>query len=486
MRLSDLASGEGVTARADHTRVHVPRGPAPAALRAAAALVDLALVAMPLVIGALVVHSLRDANGGGTVDRAVFGGFTLAVTAAVFVWNHGFAQGRRGASTGKAWFGLVARRMDGGPLGVRGSLALVTPRQVVRRATAQAEGFTEITVALTPARMRLRRVTGLLVLLVILAVVVLASVAVGARPLSFAEIWHGLTPPYDGTPTEADIVIRDLRLPRTLLGQVTGVALGLAGGLIQGHTRNPLADPGILGVSAGAACAVVLAITFLGVTSAAGYVWFALAGAFVTSVAVFGLSTVGSRSPSPVSLVLGGAAVAAFLSAITSAVVLLDQNTLDAYRFWVVGSVAARGLEVLTPLLPFFAIGVVLALVNAPGLNLLSLGEDVARSLGTSIALNRVVGVAAITLLAGAATAACGPIAFIGLAVPHVARAVTGPDYRWLLPCSALVGAILLIACDVLGRVTARPGELQVGIVLALVGAPFFIALVRRRKLVTL
>jgi len=443
-------------------------------------------VALPLAIGALVVHSLRDGNGGGTIDRVVFSGFAIAVTVAVLVWNNGFAQGRRGASTGKAWFGLVVRGTDGQPLGVRRSLALLAPRQVVRRVTAEDEGFVRITVIVTPSKLRVRRVAGLLVLLTVLAVVVLASVAVGARPLSFAQIGHGLTPPYGAAATEADIIIRDLRLPRTLLGLVTGIALGLAGGLIQGHTRNPLADPGILGVSAGAACAVVLAITFLDITSAADYIWFALAGALVTSTAVFGLSTVGSRSPSPLSLVLGGAAVAAFLSAITSAVVLLDQNTLDTYRFWVVGSVAARGLDILTPLLPFFAVGAILALANAPGLNLLSLGEDVARSLGTSIALNRIIGVTAITLLAGAGTAACGPIAFIGLAVPHLARAFTGPDYRWLLPCSALIGAIMLISCDILGRVTARPGELQVGIVLALVGAPFFIALVRRRKLVTL
>lgn len=485
MRLSDLASGEAVTARADHTRVQVPRGPAPIALRATAAVVDLALVALPLVVGVLVVHSLRDANGGGTVDRVVFGGFALAVAAAVLVWNRGFAEGRRGASTGKTWLGLIARGPDGRPLGVRRSL-LFAPRQVVRRITAMDEGFAEIEVDLTPAKLRLRRVTGLLALLVLLSVLVLASVAVGSRPLSFGEIWHGLLPPYDTTPTEADLIVRDLRTPRTLLGLVTGIALGLAGGLIQGHTRNPLADPGILGVSAGAACAVVLAITFLGVTSPVGYIWFALAGALITSLAVFGLSAAGSGSPSPVSLVLGGAAVAAFLSAITSAVVLLDQTTLDAYRFWIVGSVAGRGLEILVPLLPFFALGIVLAMINAPGLNVLSLGEEIARSLGTNVALNRTLGITAITLLAGAATAACGPIAFIGLAVPHIARAFTGPDYRWLLPCSALIGAVMLITCDILGRVAARPGELQVGIVLALVGSPFFIALVRRRKLVTL
>ncbi|TQL67963.1 iron complex transport system permease protein [Nocardioides albertanoniae] len=486
MRLSDLATGEAVAVRSDHTRVQVPRGTAPVGLRLAAAAVDLALVALPLTVGALIVHSLRDANGGGVVDRVVFGGFAIAVATAVHVWNHGFGQGRRGASTGKAWLGLIARGPDGRPLGVRNSLLVATPRQVVRRITAVDEGFTEVVVDLTPARLRLRRAVGVLALLIVLAVLLLASVAVGSRPLAFGEIWHGLLPPYDANPTEADLIVRDLRMPRTLLGLVTGIALGLAGGLIQGHTRNPLADPGILGVSAGAACAVVVAIMFLDVTSAGGYIWFALAGALIASSVVFGLSTIGGGNPSPVSLVLGGAAVAAFLSAITSAVVLLDQATLDAYRFWVVGSVSGRGIEVLTPLLPFFAVGIVLAVANGPGLNVLSLGEEVARSLGTNIALNRILGITAITLLAGAATAACGPIAFIGLAVPHVARAFTGPDYRWLLPCSALIGAVMLITCDIIGRVAARPGELQVGIVLALVGAPFFIALVRRRKLVTL
>lgn len=486
MRLSELASSEGVADRGDHTRVEVPRGPAPLPLRVAAVAVDVAVIALPLLVGGLIVHSLREANGGGQADRVVFGGFAVAVAMATYVWNLGYAQGRRGESTGKAWAGLIARGSDGQPLGVGAGLSPMSPRDVVRRATALDEGFVELRVVATPAALRTRRVVGLVALIVLLVAVLLASIAVGARPLTFAEIGSALTPPYDVTPTEADLIVRDLRLPRTLLAVVTGMALGLAGALIQGHTRNPLADPGILGVSAGAACAVVLAIAFLGVASVGGYVWFALVGALVTSVAVFGLSSMGSRTLSPVSLVLGGAAVAAFLSSVTSAVVLLDQQTLDSFRFWVVGSVAGRGLEILTPLLPFFAIGFVLALASAPGLNLLSLGEDVARSLGASVAINRIAGVAAISLLAGAATAACGPIGFVGLVVPHVARAFTGPDYRWLLPYSAVVGAILLTVCDVVGRVVARPGELQAGIVLALVGGPFFIALVRRRKLVTL
>lgn len=486
MRLSDLATGENVSARGDHTRVEVPRGPAPVTLRVMAVVIDVAVTALPLVVGALVVHSLRDANGGGEVDRTVFGGFAVAAAVAVHVWNLGYAQGRRGESVGTSSLGLVVRGPDGRPLGVRRALLPATPREVVRRATALDEGFVATEALVTPASLRRKRVLGLSALAAALVVVLLASLAVGARPLTFAEIATALVPPYAADPTDADLIVRDLRLPRTLLGLVTGIALGLAGALIQGHTRNPLADPGILGVSAGAACAVVLAIALLGVTSASGYVWFALAGALVASVLVFWLSSLGGPTTSPVSLVLGGAAVAAFLSSITSAVVLLDQGTLDSFRFWVVGSVAGRGLEVLGPLTPFFVLGIVLALASAPGLNLLSLGEDVARSLGTNVALNRVVGVAAISLLAGAATAACGPIGFVGLVVPHVARAFTGPDYRWLLPCAAVVGAILLTVCDVVGRVVARPGELQAGIVLALVGAPFFIALVRRRKLVTL
>jgi iron complex transport system permease protein len=487
MQLSELATqGGGVAARADHTRLEIPRGPARLVLRLLAGSIDVAVVAAPVLVGVLIVYSLRNANGGGEADRVVFGLIAIAVAIAAYVWNLGFEQGRRGASVGKAWVGLIARGADGQPLGVRSSALLVTTREVVRRATAVDEGFAELRVEVTPAVMRRRRITGLVVLVALLAAVLLASVAVGSRPLTFGEIGTALTPPYNLSTTDSELIIRNLRLPRTLLGLVTGMALGMAGALIQGHTRNPLADPGILGVSAGAACAVVLAIALLDVVSVGDYAWFALGGALITSVVVFALSSMGSRMMSPMSLVLGGAAVAALLSSITSAVVLLDQTTLDAFRFWVVGSVAGRGMDVLVPLVPFFAAGFLLALAGGPSLNLLGLGEDVARSLGINVRLHRVAGVAALSLLAGAATAACGPVGFVGLVVPHVARTFTGPDYRWILPYSAIVGAMMLTVCDVLGRVVARPGELQVGIVLALVGGPFFIALVRRRKLVTL
>lgn len=338
--------------------------------------------------------------------------------------------------------------------------------------------------AAAPRLGRLRRTRSLVVvgLLAVLAACCLASLAVGAKPTPPSAVWDALLTP---TGTENDIIVRSLRLPRTVLGVLVGVALGLAGALMQGHTRNPLAEPGILGVNAGAALAVVLAIYALGVSSLLGYVWFAFAGALVASVLVFVLGSTG-RGPTPVTLALAGTAVTYLLLALTHGVVLLDQQTLDAYRFWSVGSLAGRDPAIVAEVVWFIGAGVVVALAGAPGLNALALGEDVARSLGQSVRLTRVAGVVAITLLAGGATAACGPIVFLGLVVPHVARALTGPDYRWLLPCSGLLGAILLLVADVVGRLVARPGELQVGIVLAFVGAPFFVALVRRRRLASI
>jgi ABC-type Fe3+-siderophore transport system permease subunit len=282
------------------------------------------------------------------------------------------------------------------------------------------------------------------------------------------------------------VIVRRLRVPRTALGLLVGLALGVAGALMQGHTRNPLGDPGLLGVTAGASLAVVLAIAWFGIGTPSGYVWFAFAGALVGTVLVYVIGSAGRGGPTPVTLALAGAALSALLYALVRAVLVSDQQTLDSFRFWVVGALAGRGADVAWQVAPFIVIGLVLAIANAPALNLLGLGEDVARGLGQRIWPARIVGLTAITLLCGAATAACGPIAFVGLVVPHAVRAVTGPDHRWLIPCSGLLGAALLLSADVLGRVVARPGELQVGIVLALVGAPFFIALVRRRRTASL
>lgn len=334
---------------------------------------------------------------------------------------------------------------------------------------------------LRASRRRRLRVLGLLFAL--LGGTCLASVAVGTRAIPPTEVLSALVAPSGG---EADNVVRALRVPRTLLGLLVGAALGMAGALMQGHTRNPLADPGILGVNAGAAFGVVLAIHALDVTSPLTYIWFAFAGALAASALVFALGSLGGGGATPVTLALAGAAVSVLLFALVQGLILLDQQTLDVYRFWVVGGLAGRGFDIVLPVAPFLLAGAIVALAGAPGLNALALGTHVARGLGQSIARTRVAGMAAITLLAGGAVAAAGPIAFLGLVVPHLARHVTGSDYRWLLPCAALLGAALLLVADIAGRVMARPSELPVGIVLAFVGAPFFVALVRRKRLATL
>ena len=256
--------------------------------------------------------------------------------------------------------------------------------------------------------------------------------------------------------------------------------------MMQGVTRNPLADPGLLGVDAGAALAVVIGIHTFGVTSLTGYVWFAFVGAGLASVVVYLLGSVGRGGATPVKLALAGAALTALLTSLTSAVLLLDVQTLDVFRFWAVGSLAGRDAEVVAQVAPFLVAGAALALASSRALNTLSLGDDVARSLGQRVHLTRGLSALAIVLLCGAATAAAGPIGFVGLTVPHVARAICGPDYKWILPWSLVLAPTLLLSADVVGRLIARPGEVQVGIVTAFIGAPFFIALVRRRKLADL
>ena len=338
-----------------------------------------------------------------------------------------------------------------------------------------------VVLAAAPYRRRLFAVGGLTVAV---AVAVLLSLAVGAQTLSPGAVWHALVAPDPGAPATA--IVRELRAPRTALGVLVGLALGAAGALMQGHTRNPLADPGLLGVSAGASFAVVVGIQMFGIGSLSGYIWFAFAGALAASILVFGIASGQRGGPTPVTLALAGLAISALLASFTQGMLLADDASLNVFRFWVVGSLSGRDAQVAIQVAPFIVVGLGLALANAPALNALGLGEDVARALGQRVLLARVVGVTAIVLLCGAATAACGPIGFLGLVMPHLARALTGPDHRWLIPCSALAGATALLCADVLGRIVVCPAELQTGIVLAVVGAPFFIALVRRRGVVQL
>ncbi|GHC80355.1 iron ABC transporter permease [Streptomyces flavofungini] len=321
----------------------------------------------------------------------------------------------------------------------------------------------------------------LVLLLVIMAAL---SLAVGARALTPGEVWHGLfaEPESDRRLTEIRLIVETVRVPRTTLAIVAGLALGVGGALIQGYTRNPIADTGLLGVNAGASFAVVSVIAVFGFTSPFQYVWFGFLGAAVAGVVVFGLSSIGRGAGNPLTLALAGQGITVFLAAMTTAVALSDRESSNALRFWNAGSVAAVGFDVIWPITGFIALGLVLALITLPALNLLNLGDDVARGLGVNIALSRTIGITAITLLAGAATAACGPIAFLGLMVAHVARYLTGPDYRWLVPYAGLLGAVVLLLCDIVGRLVTRPGELDVGVVVALLGAPFFAVLVWRGK----
>ncbi|MHA3704393.1 FecCD family ABC transporter permease [Jatrophihabitans sp. YIM 134969] len=318
------------------------------------------------------------------------------------------------------------------------------------------------------------------VLLVALLVLVVASLAIGSDLVGPGAVWDAVrgTGPAD---TIADV--RGGRWPRTLLALLVGAALAVAGTVAQGHTRNPLADPGLLGIAAGAAFAVVAGIYLLDVRTASGYVWLALAGAFAATVAVAAIAArSGGVGFAP--LALAGAAVTALLVTGTSLLVLNDRTTLDVYRRWVAGSLAGRDLGVALDVAPFLAVGAVLAVLNAPGLNALTLGADVAVSQGHDVGRIRLVGLLAVVLLSGGAVAAAGPIGFLGLAAPHIARRLVGGDFRRLVPVSGLVGSALLLAADIVGRVVITPSELQVGIVLAIAGGPVFIAVARSRRTV--
>ncbi|MET0590653.1 MAG: iron chelate uptake ABC transporter family permease subunit, partial [Naasia sp.] len=272
-------------------------------------------------------------------------------------------------------------------------------------------------------------------------------------------------------------------LPRTVVGIVIGAALGLSGTIAQGLTRNPLADPGILGVNQGAALAVVTAITVFGATGSGSYLWFAIVGAAIAAAIVWLMSSRGRDGATPGKLALAGAAVSAALFSLVSAVLIVSREALDAMRFWQVGALAGRGFDVLMPVLPILAIALVVAVSSGRMLNLFALGDETAAALGLRVNRSRLFLAIVLVVLAAAATAVAGPIAFVGLVVPHVIRSIVGPDYRWILLFTAPTAAILLVAADVVARVVARPGELQVGIVVAAIGAPFFIALVRRGRM---
>lgn len=330
-----------------------------------------------------------------------------------------------------------------------------------------------------PSALSRRRALGLIVAVGLLGILLLLSISVGSKDIPLADVVGALL--HGPGPGDA-YVIWDLRIPRTVVGVVVGVGLGVAGALIQALTRNPLADPGILGVNAGAAFFVAIGIAVFGITSVSGYVWFAFLGAMVVTVGVYAIGSSGRGGADPLRLTLAGVALGAVLSGVVTAMILVDPEAFDLMRNWSAGSIVNRGWGVLLPVLPFLIIGVVCAMVVAGSLNAIALGDDVAKSLGAGVIRTRILVVLSVTLLAGGATAIAGPIGFVGLMVPHAARWIVGPDQRWILAYTLLLGPALILTADVIGRLVIRPGEIPVGIVTAFVGAPVLIILVRRRK----
>lgn len=335
----------------------------------------------------------------------------------------------------------------------------------------------------TPTGGARRLVVLSLALGLLLALAALASFGLGARPISLTTLLDYLA---GGSVAEADAAVLTQRSVRTLTAGLVGAALGLAGAGLQGITRNPLGDPGILGINAGAACAVVAGITFFSAGSTAAFALWAFAGAVASALAVYALASPGAGGATPIKLALMGAALTAGLGAVTSALILTNQATLDNLRRWQIGTVAGADLSDLAVAVPLLAIGAVIVLTGAKTINSFALGDDMAASLGENVAARRLVITGGITLLVGTALALTGPIAFLGLLAPHAMRALAGADYRALLPLSALFGAALLILADTAGRVIAPPQEIQVGVMMVALGVPVFIYLVRRGKAVNL
>ena len=313
---------------------------------------------------------------------------------------------------------------------------------------------------------------------------VFASLRFGALSLDTATVWSAIWN-YDQA-DHGQIVVRELRVHRTVIGSLAGACLAVAGALTQGVTRNPLGAPGILGINAGAAFAVVGAIYLVGISSPGGYVWFAFGGALGATLLVYAIASAGADGATPIKLALAGAIISALAGSWTAALLLLDVATLDQARFWLAGSIAGRGTAEVLLLFPIIGIALVAALLIGRQVNALSLGAHVAAGLGQRVAITRAVAGVLVVALAGSAVALAGPIAFVGLAVPHIVRSLVGPDYRLIIGYSMLLGPCLLLGADVVGRLVVAPSELQVGIVSAALGAPFLIHLVRRTRLAEL
>lgn len=332
----------------------------------------------------------------------------------------------------------------------------------------------------SPAKWQNLSIVFLIAMFVLLGLSFIGSLIFGVADISLNDVSQAFTN-FDGS-TE-HLIIRTFRLPRAIIAVVVGSALGVAGCLMQGITRNPLADPSILGINSGAALAVVMSTFFLSDASLTTYALFAFMGATLSAIAVYFFASLSKNGLSPLSLTLAGSAITVFCSSLTTGILIINQRTLDEIRFWLAGSIAGRELDLVRQILPYFAIGLILALVLAPQITILSLGEETAQGLGQNTLLTKILAMVAVILLAGTSVAIVGPIGFIGLIMPHIVRLWVGNDYRWILPYTLMGGGILLLNADIIARVIIQPQEVPVGLILPLLGAPFFIYLIRRKNL---
>lgn len=314
----------------------------------------------------------------------------------------------------------------------------------------------------------------------VLGVAIAASLFFGSNNISLGQVWASLSNNGD---TATDTLVLQQRLPRTIVVVLVGAALGVAGALMQALTRNPLADPGILGINAGASIAVVAGVAFAGVQGINNYIFLAIVGALLASIMVYLLGGAGSSVPSPARLTLAGVAISMAISSLVQAIILSNANAFNEFRYWAAGSVEGRGWPVLEHIWVFIALGLVFAFASAPSLNALSLGEEMGTALGVKVWRTRVLTFSAITILAGTATAAVGPLMFVGLAVPYAARGLFGHDNRAILAGSVVIGPVFLLAADVLARLVIMPQEVQTGLLSAVLGGPIFIAVVRMKKI---
>ncbi|BAZ37896.1 iron(III) dicitrate transport system permease protein [Calothrix sp. NIES-4101] len=321
-------------------------------------------------------------------------------------------------------------------------------------------------------------IVGLGICAFVLIICLIFSVTLGAAKIPIDTILQSFLS-FDTS--REHLIIRTVRLPRSLMAMLVGASISVAGALMQGVTRNPLADPGILGVSSGAAFSVVMAIFLFGASSPSIYIWYAFLGAGVTVFSVYFLASLGRGGATPLNLTIAGAAISSLLASLTSGVLIVSQRTLEEIRFWLAGSLAGTDTSIILQILPYIFMGMILALFISRQVTILSLGEDIAQGLGQQTIAVKIAAIICVLLLDGSAVAVAGAIGFIGLVIPHIARFLVGSDYRWIIPYSALLGAILLLLADICARLVIQPQEVPVGIMTALIGAPFFVYLAKTK-----